>query len=215
MGTSGKVPLSVPRHWPGWHLSVILILLLSGCLTTTSRSTSVQEARQPAAVASKTRTAGPKKQELRKPRPAADRHETTEKQKGSAPSAPKDATHKRKMGPDAALKKRLESEATELAKNIGSVRKVKLCYDKKTDEWWLTLYKELSTAMDVKQFFWSWEREEFTPFLVIKRISKGKLMDDLKKNGSGRTCSELPAPPLDPNDPFVKFWGRSLDFESR
>ena len=95
------------------------------------------------------------------------------------------------------------------------MRKMKLCHDQKADEWWLTLYRELSTAIDVKQYVWSWEREEFAPFLVVKRISKSRLMEDLRKNEPGRTCKELPAPQKNPDDPFEKFWGRSLDFESR
>lgn len=213
MRALAEAPLSVTRRRSGWHLWVFLVLLISGCLATTSRPTSFEEGRQ-STPAPKTKSARAKEELVKKPRSSAGGHATTASEKHSAPGR-KDAARKQKKGPDAELKKRLRNAAVKVARDLGSVRKMKLCHDQKTDEWWLTLYKELSTAVDVKQFFWSWEREEFAPFLVIRRISKSKLMDDLKKSEPGRRCSELPAPPPDSNDPFERFWGRSLDFETR
>lgn len=82
----------------------------------------------------------------------------------------------------------VKAAALELAKNIGGIEKIKVCYVDKDDEWWATLYEDIGAVIDVKQFIWNRESEKFDPFLILKRISKSKLDSDLKHNEPGRKC---------------------------
>jgi hypothetical protein len=88
----------------------------------------------------------------------------------------------------------VKAAARELAKNMGGIRKIKVCYVDKDDEWWATLYEDIGTVIDVKQFFWNRESEKFEPFLILKRISKSKLDGDLKHNEPGRKCAVVVLP---------------------
>jgi hypothetical protein len=84
--------------------------------------------------------------------------------------------------------------ARELAKNMGGIQNIKVCYVDKDDEWWATLYEDIGTVIDVKQFFWNRESEKFEPFLILKRISKSKLDADLKQSEPGRKCAVVALP---------------------
>ena len=72
----------------------------------------------------------------------------------------------------------VKAAARDLAKNMGGIQKIKVCYVEKDDEWWATLYEDIGTVIDVKQFVWNRESEKFDPFLILKRISKSKLDSD-------------------------------------
>ena len=88
----------------------------------------------------------------------------------------------------------VETAARELAKGIGSINGIRVCYVDKDDEWWATFYEDIGPVIDVKQFIWNRESEKFEPFLVLKRISKPKLAAELKRREAGRNCIILPLP---------------------
>lgn len=90
--------------------------------------------------------------------------------------------------------RQVEAAAWELAKHIGSIDKIKMCYVDKDDEWWATFYEDIGSVIDVRQFIWNRESQRFEPFLVLKRISKSKLAAELKRNEKGRSCIILPPP---------------------
>jgi hypothetical protein len=91
----------------------------------------------------------------------------------------------------------VKAAARELSKSIGSIEKIKVCYVTKDDEWWAIFYEDIGPVIDVKQFIWNRELEKFEPFLVLKRISKAKLAEELKQDQSGHRCDIL-APPEKP-----------------
>ena len=84
--------------------------------------------------------------------------------------------------------------ALELARSIPSTRKVKICYDAKHDEWWVTLYDRQGAMFDLKQFVWERESEKFEPFLVQQRISESKLEEHVKREEKGRACEAFDPP---------------------
>jgi len=88
----------------------------------------------------------------------------------------------------------IKTAAYELAKSVGAIEKMKLCYVPKDDEWWATFYVDIGSIFDVKQFIWSRESEKFEPFLVLKRISKSKLASELKQDEPERKCTVLALP---------------------
>jgi hypothetical protein len=88
----------------------------------------------------------------------------------------------------------IKAAAHVLAKTIGVVEKMKLCYVTQDDEWWATFYVDIGSILDVKQFIWNRESEKFEPFLVVKRLSKSKLASDLKQSQPGRKCAVLTLP---------------------
>lgn len=88
----------------------------------------------------------------------------------------------------------VEAAARQLAKRIGSIDTIKMCYVDKDDEWWATLYQDIGSVMDVRQFIWNRELQRFEPFLVLKRISKSKFAAELNRKERGRSCAVL-APP--------------------
>jgi hypothetical protein len=85
-------------------------------------------------------------------------------------------------------------EARELAKRIGSIERIKMCYVDEDDEWWATFYQDIGSVIDVKQFIWNRESQRFEPFLVLKRISKSKLTAELNRNEKGRHCAVVSPP---------------------
>lgn len=90
---------------------------------------------------------------------------------------------------------RIEQESLRLAKEHGPLDSAQLCYIKKDQEWWLVLYKDIGSAIDIKRWYWNWEKEEFAPFLVLDRIPRSKMEEQLTKKERGRTCRTLPLPP--------------------
>ena len=84
--------------------------------------------------------------------------------------------------------------ALEMARSIPSTSKVKICYDAKHDEWWVTLYDRQGAMFDLKQFVWERESEKLEPFLVQQRISQTKLEDHVKREEKGRACEAFDPP---------------------
>ncbi|MBI5570154.1 MAG: hypothetical protein HY914_09435 [Desulfomonile tiedjei] len=86
---------------------------------------------------------------------------------------------------------RIKGAAQQLAKQSAGVKKGKVCYSVKNDEWWVILYQDSADAYDVKQFVWNREQERLEPFLVVTRIAKSRLEDHLNGSEHGRTCEVL------------------------
>ncbi len=79
--------------------------------------------------------------------------------------------------------------AAETVGSEASPIKYTVCYDQEKAEWWLTVYDDIGYAFDVKKFFWNPELEKFEPFLVLTKISKSRLSDEISKKSDTRKCS--------------------------
>jgi hypothetical protein len=86
---------------------------------------------------------------------------------------------------------RIRFAAQQLARQSAGVKKGKVCYSVKDDEWWVVLYQDGADAYEVKQFVWNREQERLEPFLVMNRIAKSRLEDHLNGSEQGRTCEAL------------------------
>ena len=89
---------------------------------------------------------------------------------------------------------RVKLEALDMAANLGSIVRMKICHVKEDDEWWAILYKDEGSMIDLKQFVWNRKTEKFEPFLVIRQISRDKLDSDLQKKEPGKTCTPVDVP---------------------
>jgi hypothetical protein len=78
--------------------------------------------------------------------------------------------------------------ALDLARANPNVKKLKVCHDKKSEEWWLTLYEDAGNYFQLRQYTWSVQQDQPEEFLVLKRISKSKLESDLTASDPDRTC---------------------------
>ena len=88
----------------------------------------------------------------------------------------------------------VKTAARELAKSVGEIEKMKVCYVTKDDEWWVTFYQDIGPVIDVKQYIWNRDLEKFEPFLVLKRISKAKFAAELKREEPGHRCDIISPP---------------------
>lgn len=86
---------------------------------------------------------------------------------------------------------KVREAAQEVLKGYPSVRKVKICYAVKDDEWWVILYDEAGTYYELRQFVWDRDREKLDPHLVLKRIAKSRLQDHLMANEPDRACEVM------------------------
>lgn len=89
----------------------------------------------------------------------------------------------------------MKAEATNMAKAFPGVKKIKICYEVESDEWWVILYQDIGTAIDLKQFVWNRENQVLEPFLVLKQIPRTQLQEHLSKKEKGRACETRDAPP--------------------
>ncbi len=89
---------------------------------------------------------------------------------------------------------KVKNAAFEMARSIPSVTKIQVCYALEDDEWWVILYDDLGSAIDVKQFVWNREQELLEPFLVINRIPRGSLDLHLTRRTPDRACQILDRP---------------------
>lgn len=86
--------------------------------------------------------------------------------------------------------------AMELRDAHPSAQKMKLCYAVKDDEWWAIFYEDAGTHYDLKQYVWDRERRHLDPFLVLRRIPRDRLQQDLGGNEPDRACEVVDlAPP--------------------
>ena len=94
-----------------------------------------------------------------------------------------------KSGKPLSEEERVLNVATETVSSVASPAKYTVCYDQEKAEWWLTIYDDIGYAFDVKKFFWNPELEKFEPFLVLTKISKGRLSDEISKKSDTKKCS--------------------------
>lgn len=80
------------------------------------------------------------------------------------------------------------------ARAIPTVRKVKICYRTEMSEWWVNLYDDVGSEIDIKTFIWNPDEEKLERYLVLNTIPKSRLRIELAKQGHDDAC-EL----LDPN----------------
>lgn len=76
-----------------------------------------------------------------------------------------------------------------MIKELSSPKKYMICHDEIKDEWSLTVFDDIGNVLDVKQYYWNMETEKMEPFLVLNRIPKSHLKDELSKKGLGKNCS--------------------------
>ena len=94
-----------------------------------------------------------------------------------------------KSGKTLSEEEKVLSVATETVSSVASPTKYTVCYDQEKAEWWLTIYDDIGYAFDVKKFFWNPELEKFEPFLVLTKISKNRLNDEISKKSDAKKCS--------------------------
>jgi len=86
---------------------------------------------------------------------------------------------------------KVKGAATQMLKQYPSVKKVKICYAVKDDEWWVILYDDLDTHYELRQFTWDRDQGRLRPFLVLKRIEKNEFQEHLTASEPDRACEVL------------------------
>jgi hypothetical protein len=105
-------------------------------------------------------------------------------------------------------KKRWEDEkvkraALAMAGGFPNARKLKICYVLNDDEWSVTIYDDIGTAIDLKQYFWDRDKESLEPFLVVKRIPRSRLDEYAEKSEPGEACEVIDLSPSGGTSPRV------------
>lgn len=78
-----------------------------------------------------------------------------------------------------------------MAHEFQGIKKGKICYSVKTDEWWVVLYEDIGSLYDVKQYTWNRDQEKLEQFLVLKKIGKNRLQEDINERESDKACEPL------------------------
>jgi hypothetical protein len=91
---------------------------------------------------------------------------------------------------------KVRKAALDLAEGNPSVKKIKICYAVKEDEWWVTLYEFSGGLVELKQFTWNREQDKLESFLVLKRIAIGRLEEHLNSEEPGKACESIDPLPL-------------------
>jgi hypothetical protein len=89
---------------------------------------------------------------------------------------------------------RVKQAAFKLAKESAGVKKGKICYSVKNDEWWVVLYEDAGTVYDVRQYTWDRSQEKLERFLVPKRIGKNRLEEELSLRETDKACEAVDFP---------------------
>jgi hypothetical protein len=89
---------------------------------------------------------------------------------------------------------KVRTAAVELARGIPTVKKIKICYEVEEGEWWVSLYDDAGTAIDIKQYVWDPESERLEPHLVLNRIPRSQFQRHLKGKQQGRACEIIDPP---------------------
>jgi hypothetical protein len=89
---------------------------------------------------------------------------------------------------------KVKAAADALVKSSPNVRKIRICYAVKYDEWWVTLYEDIGPFFELKQFVWNREQERLQPHLVEQRIAKTALERHLKESEPEQACEALDPP---------------------
>lgn len=92
---------------------------------------------------------------------------------------------------------KVKQAAMELRDAHRSAQKMKLCYAVKDDEWWVIFYEDAASHYELRQYVWDRDRERLDPFLVMKRIPRDRLKQDLSDSEPDRACEvvDLASPP--------------------
>jgi len=86
--------------------------------------------------------------------------------------------------------------ALEMARNQREIRKLKICYSVKDNEWWIILYEDAGGFYELKQFVWDRDQDKLEAFLVQKKVPKSRLEEHLRQQEPDRACEALdPGPP--------------------
>jgi hypothetical protein len=89
----------------------------------------------------------------------------------------------------------VKAAAMELSRVMPGIKKLKVCYAVKEDEWWVTLYEESGPAFELKQYTWNREQDKLEQFLVQKRLAADRLQSHLTEHENDMACEVLdPAP---------------------
>ncbi len=83
----------------------------------------------------------------------------------------------------------------DIAKNIDTIKKIRICHVENEDEWWVTLFDDIGSVIDLKQYVWDRDSETLRPFLIQKRISKARFESQLTSTSPDRTCEVMDPPP--------------------
>lgn len=88
----------------------------------------------------------------------------------------------------------VKKAALEMAKAFASVVKIRICHAVDGDQWWVTLYDDTGTAIDLKQYTWNRQSEKLDPYLVLKRIPRSQLYADIARKKQGTACEVIDPP---------------------
>lgn len=88
----------------------------------------------------------------------------------------------------------VKNAALEMARAFPSVVKIRVCYAVDGDQWWVTLYDDTGTAIDLKQYTWNRQLEKLDPYLVLKRIPRSQLHADIARKKQGTVCEVIDPP---------------------
>ena len=89
----------------------------------------------------------------------------------------------------------IKQAALNIAKNIDTIAKIRICHVENEDEWWVTLYDDIGPVIDLKQYVWDRDSETLRPFLVLKRISQARFQAQLTAKEPDRRCEVIDPPP--------------------
>jgi hypothetical protein len=89
---------------------------------------------------------------------------------------------------------KVRQAALEKAKSYPSVKKIKICFSVKEDEWWVTLYEHSGGTINLKPYTWNREKEELEEFLVLRQIPISRLQQSLQEEEAGKACEVVDAP---------------------
>lgn len=90
---------------------------------------------------------------------------------------------------------KVKAAAIELARSVPGIKKIKVCYAVKEDEWWVTLFQELGPAFDLKSYTWNREQDRLEPFLVPKTIPADRLQSQLAEHEPDMACEVMDISP--------------------
>jgi hypothetical protein len=79
--------------------------------------------------------------------------------------------------------------AIDLSKKHAPVERMKVCFAKKSGEWWITLFKESGHAFDIKQYIWNSRDDKLDPYCVEKVIPRDAVEDYLFEKRVDRDCT--------------------------
>ncbi len=83
---------------------------------------------------------------------------------------------------------KVRNAALNQAKFIPNIKKIKMCYAVKDDEWWIILYEQGDGFYELKQYTWNRDEERLESYLVLTRIPTDQLTQNLSAAEPGRAC---------------------------